>query len=465
MTEICEGVLLPAPEDERTDGKKPLKIRFDLLFDGTLNNLINIKEREANSDIYQENRSKGPNSYDNGRTNIAVMDNYIGSTADGYDYFYKVYIEGQGTLNLEGDSIVGYSLGGGESGVAARAELGIVRAIEKIKKNDKIKKEKHYIQKLTFDLFGFSRGAATARYAIFLLLKHKDRICNRLQALGYDIEKSAVEVCFVGLFDTVLSYYGSQYFTFTNNVLEQQAVVLAKKVVQLAAAEEHRKDFPLHNIKSTKCKGGEEYFLPGVHSDIGGSYNLANEKLLEKETDESKKVYMLTSDEQMTINSGDPQRMEQDRDYLLKQGWYKENEIMLEVVENDEYEYLNHATLTVKRNAISSAYCNIPLKIMAEFARQPEINLKINEKLEDRANRILNTDIYGLLAPLEAKIRNYIASNKNSKPEDWLNDATLKEVRHKHLHFSAKTGIGYSPRFAWDNKAKQHRRTRYEYDA
>ncbi len=102
---------------------------------------------------------------------------------------------------------------------------------------------------------------------------------------------------------------------------------------------------------------------------------------------------------------------------------------------------------------------------MAEFARQPEVNLKIDPKLEKRANIILGTDIYGLLAPLEAKIKNYIASNKNSKPADWLNDATLKEVRHKHLHFSAKTGIGYSPRFAWDNKAKQHRRTRYEYDA
>ena len=38
-----------------------------------------------------------------------------------------------------------------------------------------------------------------------------------------------------------------------------------------ASAEEHRMHLSLHNINSAKAKG-EQYFLPGVHSDIGGGY-------------------------------------------------------------------------------------------------------------------------------------------------------------------------------------------------
>lgn len=153
-------------------------------------------------------------------------------------------------------------------------------------------------------------------------------------------------------------------------MLQQKAVARAKKALHLAAADEHHKDSPGHNIKSAKAKGGKEYYLPGVHSDVGGSYNQANEKALEKETDESKKVYMLTSGENLVINKGNKKLLEQDRAYLIEQGWYREDELKVveePKVQNNYVRYRQYETdyyrLKAIRNNIHSAYCNIPLKI------------------------------------------------------------------------------------------------------
>ena len=481
--EAGEGSASATIEIEPEEEKKPVTVRIALFYDGTLNNRVNIGERESDSEVYKEFRKENePTSYDNGRTNIAIMEPHLQKKADGYEVCLKSYIEGQGTIDLEGDSFKGYALGGGISGVADRADEGIKRAVNLITDSDKIDSLKHYINKLTIDVFGFSRGAATARYAIHVLFDGRiagvnqytgellyefKPIHTRLSNRGYDIAPKVVEVCFAGLYDTVLSYYGSQYFKFTSNVLQQKAVARAKKVLHLAAADEHRKDFPLHNIKSAKSKGGEEYFLPGVHSDIGGSYNQANEKELQAETDETKKVYMLTTDENMVILRGRPDMVEQDRDYLKDQGWYKDDQIKILAIKSSRGGRM--AKLKVDRRNIHSSYCNIPLKIMAKYARDKEVKLKINVKLEDRANTILEPEED--LKNLEGIINGYIASNKNSKPGDWINDdaplntAQLKKIRNKHFHFSSKPGAGYAPRIVKDKATKKYRRIRYVYDA
>lgn len=470
----------------RNDGKDPLKIRIALFFDGTLNNRTNIEEREKDSPDYQKNypsvqkkngAKKDPNSYDNGRTNIAIMEPHLLEQADGYDFCFKAYVEGQGTINFQKDTFVGYAAGGGEAGVADRARKGVRLAVQKIDKAG-INKDDFYIQKLTIDVFGFSRGAATARYAIHLTLSgqygdNMDNLYELVERAGYDIEAKAVEVCFAGLYDTVLSYYGSQWFKRSNNVLQQMAAGRAKKVLHLAAADEHRKDFPLHNIvESSVSKGvGEEYYLPGVHSDVGGSYNLASELELKKQTDENKKVYMRTSDEDLYINEGSFEAMERDRNYLIKEGWYQSHEINTEILTLEEDGSPKHCGLKVNRQAIRSAYSNIPLKIMAEYVRKE--GLKIRSELETRADKILSKepDLYGTEGCLEEKIKQYIASTKNSRAEDWMGERSprnvkaLKDIRHKHFHFSAKPGVGYSPRFEWDKQVKDHRRRRFVYDA
>ena len=114
MTEICEGIGITTSEkaEEKKEDvkKKPKKIRIALFFDGTLNNRTNIEARENNTEHYLDNTEPG-SSYENGRTNIAIMESHVTEDIpDGYDYFESAYRPGQGTFDLEGDSTWGLSL-------------------------------------------------------------------------------------------------------------------------------------------------------------------------------------------------------------------------------------------------------------------------------------------------------------------------------------------------------------------
>ncbi|MDF3011959.1 MAG: hypothetical protein K0Q78_163 [Cellvibrio sp.] len=532
MTQIGEAIaaLFGMDEPKKKIKKEKLKIRFSLFFDGTLNNRTNIEEREqfemgTTTKPYKENGDGGSNSYDNGRTNIAIMEPHVPIKKDqksetGYDYVFKIYIEGQGTFNRESDSGLGYSMGAGDSGVFSRARQGIDKALAELREYlRKYPPEEFEIEKIDVDVFGFSRGAATARHSIFLVTdKYWEQslpLDARIRYLGYEeITDKNIEVKFAGVYDTVVSVNASQYSYWSDNKLNQRAIDRATKSIHLAAAEEHRIDFPLHTIKSAKTKGtGKEYYLPGVHSDVGGSYNLANEKLLDKGVENSTiktvitagsynkmkaekaslikqgvfteeqlvievtsrggrggvplegklvevrklkgKEYMRSSSEvERIINDGYTTRLVEDRDWLISQGWYKKDEIRIEITGYDEA-FQAYGNLIVNRRNIKSAYSNIPLKVMAKFARENKI--EINPKLEDKANIILNKEPD--LLRLESRINSYIGSvGNNSKPEDWLNDKGIKHIRHDHLHMSCKMAIGYNPRF------KKGKRLRYYYE-
>ncbi len=533
MSQIGEAIFnfFFAEEPKQEVTKEKLKIRFSLFFDGTLNNNTNIEEREKAemgiaSESYKKRGDGGSNSYDNGRTNIAIMESDVPITKgkNGYDYSFKVYIEGQGTFNLEGDSLLGYSMGALGSGVSSRAKKGIRKALEMVMEFlKKYPPEEFEIEKLDVDVFGFSRGAATARYSIFLMtddiLSDEMRIplYRRLVLAGYE-ETTAknVEIKFAGLYDTVVSVNGSQYNHWSDNKLYQRAVALATKSVHLAAAEEHRLDFPLHTIKSAKDEGkGEEYYLPGVHSDVGGSYNLANLALLDKQKNEPATIkivleagsyrkmqarrdvliksesftaeqleievtakggrvprpskgklielraldtreFMRSSSEvDLVVSDGYSDQINSDKEWLIGQGWYEPGELAINITGVGMHGYAFIGDLVANRRNIKSAYSNIPLKLMATFARDNEI--EINPKLEDIANIILNEEPD--LIELEAEIEDYVGSKGNSsKPEDWIENENLKKIRHDHLHMSAKVKMGYYPRF------KKGDRRRYYYD-
>ncbi len=535
MTQCGEAVFKPSDEEEPKQEivKKPLKIRFSLFFDGTLNNRTNVGEREkAETGIpsasYQKEGDAGNNSYDNGRTNIAIMEPFApnAENKNGYQYSFKVYIEGQGTFNRESDSLLGYSMGSGDSGVSNRAKQGIERSLVMLRKFLKdYSPEKYAIEKIDVDVFGFSRGAATARHSIFLMTDDiysegmRIPLYQRLVWAGYE-ETTAknVKIKFAGLYDTVVSVNASHYNPWSDNKLNQRAVALATKSLHLAAAEEHRVDFPLHTIKSAKDKGtGEEYYLPGVHADVGGSYNQANVALLEKQeykptvvrmviqtgsyqdmtlqrdqliaskcftpeqltvdvvgyshrrygeprpskgklielrTLDTKEYMRSSSEVNLLINEGTGTELNNDRDWLVAQGWYKPGELSINILIIRKSGEIWGALIANRRN-IKSAYSNIPLKIMAKYARDNKI--EIDGKLEKNANTILNKEPD--LLKLESEIKSYIDSKGNSsKPEDWLDNAGLKAIRHKHMHMSAKIKTGYKPRI------RKGRRRRYYYD-
>lgn len=62
--ELGEGISSNDSETESEQSKIPVKIRIAIFYDGTLNNRINVREREADTEIYQQNRDEdgGPSS-------------------------------------------------------------------------------------------------------------------------------------------------------------------------------------------------------------------------------------------------------------------------------------------------------------------------------------------------------------------------------------------------------------------
>src|SRR5690606_26300796 len=143
------------------------------------------------------------------------------------------------------------------------------KIITSIHNEDELDPDVHYFKELHFDVFGFSRGAAIARYAVYKLLLEEDKtIKDQLRLRGFHVAEAKVR--FAGLFDTVSSHGIS--FQDDTRKLKLNAVSEADMVVQLAAADEYRKNFSLTDITSAEEKG-IEYFMPGAHSDIGGSYH------------------------------------------------------------------------------------------------------------------------------------------------------------------------------------------------
>ena len=97
----------------------------------------------------------------------------------------------------------GLTEGKGTTGVIAKVEKGIEEIIKLI---DKINlKKRTIIEYVYLDAFGFSRGAAAARYFIHAALERSDTSVKKiLESKGYTV--SAVKIKFIGLYDTVASY-------------------------------------------------------------------------------------------------------------------------------------------------------------------------------------------------------------------------------------------------------------------
>ena len=152
------------------------------------------------------------------------------------------------------------------------------------------------VTQVEFDVFGFSRGAALARHFVNAIqqgLPNYDRTGtgssgsaitpNLLDGFedhrvdthtGYQKDNlREVSVRFVGLFDTVGSFYwpGNED---NGNFQLGLAPDCAKTVVQLCAYHEYRKNFPLTSL-ATNGKLPDNFYqevFPGAHSDVGGGY-------------------------------------------------------------------------------------------------------------------------------------------------------------------------------------------------
>ena len=449
-------------ESVAKEKKELVNFTFGIFLDGTLNNMYNTEVRFAAEGKKADNTSGlalsqadaqkivpddlEETSFENDLSNPAILYKNYKNTPN--EKIFRIYIEGVGTNTApkeqggilakedykDDDLMQGPAFGMGSSGIMDNVRKAIVDAVKMIKVD-----KDQTLGTITFDVFGFSRGAAAARHFVHVVTHtaYKPRVFhtkygtsvldlqnNRLD-LSYEkktmppfgvlgqllqekellTSQTKVEVRFVGIYDTVPHHGLFQWNDIKDLGLD--SVNKADYVVHMVAADEHRANFSLVDISSVtkespyskdKKKGGIELYYPGVHCDVGGAY------------EEGKPNNALRIDSAI-FSSLEPLRWE-----LIKEGWFKPEQI---TIKKDYYTlkalHFNVHRLEGKRPRVSNQYSYIPLHLMAEFCKIKK--LPIDEvKLLDFKNFKENTAING--------IANNVAFLKHIK--EILHDYTFK---------------------------------------
>lgn len=435
-----DGIVYGEPEKMATK-EDVVNIVVGLFFDGTGNNRTNINRRESNSPIYTAHAKpsfwQDNTSYENDRTNVDHLEKMYKKES----LYFSIYIEGIGTTNDDYDSLKDMGTGEGSTGIRGKVKKCCEELVKTIKANTK-----KDVGTLTVDVFGFSRGAAAARNFVHEITLPSEDDKPARGHFGEQADKSKLKIAFVrirfaGLYDTV-SAYGVKH---SNDLVELDlnAINRASKIVHLTAADETREKFELTSVTT-----GTELSLPGVHSDIGGSYrdNVNEEVSLAEE--------MLSP-----INRDKLVAAERDR--LIEQGWYTGSQMKIQ----------NSYKLTGNR-VLSNKYSLIPLHLMFEMGTDPcqfvedllSTVYKIpaaplsNSKLllTDVYTRIKNYAILKTAPALVFNSRGQLQSLKNmvdvgAYPVDKYNAQVrdhnmLMELRNRYLHFSSSwDGVGKEP--------------------
>ena len=337
------------PKEEQPKGS--VNIYVGMFFDGTGNNRFNsdtiyyteltkqggkIKAESIPAKASYTKTNKNANKVENVKVEYTDRDSYwnpysnvaklfdlyreekkeLENETFGKFFILKQYVEGIGTKRDKGDDMEGSGLARGSWGVLSRVEEGIKNLVKDQFANVSTDKK---INKIVFDVFGFSRGATAARhFCNEVAKKSKTRLEQKrmpgdkvpiytgktyvsehaggllgqeLKNAGYKPvgESFTIEIRFLGLFDTVISDmivkenmgykagFGGVLFPILSFApLAQEALQDIKtnlnglrigKVFHIKAQTEWRKNFPF-----TPSEQGYTLGMLGAHSDIGGGY-------------------------------------------------------------------------------------------------------------------------------------------------------------------------------------------------
>ncbi|WP_300002206.1 DUF2235 domain-containing protein [uncultured Cedecea sp.] len=291
----------PEQRAQAAKKKREITLTIGVFFDGTGNNADNsaarqkacngdhvgLNDADTHSALIQCTRLKrgysgtAAGSHLGYYTNVhwlKTLYNQDITPDEGYGQ-YAIYIEGIGTESGEGDSGYGMATGRGETGVVRKTDKAVAALAAAVggylvKYSDA---RSCVIKELHFDIFGFSRGAATARHFANRVFSQDSAIIAAIRSGLGDVEFSGIpggKTRFLGIFDTVAAIG-----TPTNGLNPHSAdtgdvnIVLrpgvAEKVFHITAQHECRFNFALNSVKPA----WPELALPGVHSDIGGGYN------------------------------------------------------------------------------------------------------------------------------------------------------------------------------------------------
>ncbi|MEB0044686.1 MULTISPECIES: PAAR domain-containing protein [unclassified Pseudomonas] len=448
----ADSVLEEEEEEEELDEEKAVGItlRIGVFFDGTLNNANNgalgllcgashaIKPEDLDASC-KPYMSDPDSSYANDESNVKKLSDLYFSPIEIQDtgeqqLFRRLYIEGIGTSSGQEDSLMGAGMGRGATGVSAKVE-GAFREIMRTIRNFAQTNQDSKIVNLTFDTFGFSRGAAAARhFANEVALGQKGPLGQSIKMFRrafhetFDGEyKQDIQMGFIGLFDTVASVGGLDNLGY---IRSQKAPGLKlylprdlfPKVVQLTARDEFRANFPLTRVKADH----PEYTLPGAHSDIGGGYFPEGNECLLISPMQALDVPLTTDVKYTSIYRDAQQAMAQ----WQAKGWPAE---MLEIVTPSSGELLAsergrpnpnkrvYAALQLKR-PIRGELSRVYLRVMYELAKQVGVRF---DHLEDSEPR------YVVSSELQALCDRFVAGDYSTTP------AEEQLLKLRYIHTSA----------------------------
>ncbi|WP_406721210.1 DUF2235 domain-containing protein [Thioclava litoralis] len=248
-----------------------IEVEIAMFFDGTGNNLANVEEgdkiRAAGGEVTEA-------SYANDLSNVAKLyRSYSGNVPreerndDGGIKTLRssAIIDGIGTTSGQEDSVLGFAVGWGRTGVDERVKDGFLEFLRFVN----AAKARGDIKSIKLDVFGFSRGSAAARH--FVNCVKRGNAGHDYGGPYYELqdeEKAKLEIRFLGIFDTVVSWGLVANDSGWGNLMITLPDDIATKIVHITALDECRENFPLTEAPNS----AETIRMPGAHSDIGGGY-------------------------------------------------------------------------------------------------------------------------------------------------------------------------------------------------
>ena len=437
----------PAREPEKTG----IALRIGVFFDGTGNNANNAaagllcgahhpiaaKDIDASCKPYM---SDPDSSYANDVSNIKKLSDLYDApeAAEGEGArkraFRMVYVEGIGTRSGQEDSTLGAGTGRGETGVAGRVQSSFVLIKQRIKEALDENPGSEVVS-LTFDTFGFSRGAAAARHFANEVVRGKQgplgeilrSVADAFSSTFSDQYKSDINMGFIGLFDTVPSIAGwSNLGDIKSPIATGIKLYLDRRyftdVVQLVARDECRGNFALSRVTPDH----KEIVLPGVHSDIGGGYREEAEECVLVSPMQMLEVSLNTD----VVSTSIYQDAVTVKNQWLANGWPSE---MLEIVTppalvmpNSPQDRMSprvkrvYAAVQLKR-MVSGMLSRVCLRVMHQQAKAKGV----------RFNDIPETPDFSIPAELQALSDRFVSGDYSTTTQE---EQTLKL---KYIHTSA----------------------------
>ncbi|WP_075182378.1 DUF2235 domain-containing protein [Pantoea sp. 1.19] len=436
-----------------------ITITIGMFFDGTGNNVFNTDERLLKSCTHLDVGLKkedlelctkklgmsvnGSGSFMGYYSNIHWLNTLFSVddevVEDKTQFQRAVYVQGIGTQKGKEDNLVAMGTGTLSEGVVDKTDEGVSKIAKEIRtllgEGSGIT---NAIEKIQFDIFGFSRGAAAARH-FANRVRINDNAIQQAITKGLDGRnhhgQPAGEVRFIGLFDTVCAVGLDPHDAINPGVDLDLPPDIAQKVFQIAAMHECRYNFSLNSIKES----WPELSLPGVHSDIGGGYN-PNEQ----------EYYFLTKPKNETVrDSVPPEITDVYRQTAAETPDLKALPNLSPIMASGEvktetwYDYLvNHdkrrqeiiekrvgASVTLKR-VVPNDWSKVSLRVMLDAAL--EAGVEMNEILPKDQNFTLPPD-------LEALSQKAIAQGKAVRSGSVPTPYTSSEMQviGKYIHCSA----------------------------